>query len=367
MEFADDDFSQYTESIFIPFIFKFSSKHTPQVLCTIEGIDIEMPVDTGSTGLLIGAPILPSVPSSAGIPAHHFFSSSMILYVGRLVELAVSFVGEHGSYATSTVPVLVVDRSWRCPWYDPIKDGSECPLSPTGEKPLERDTRRITYMGVGFGRNGRKDGMPYGAPQINPFLNIETIDGFPVPPESLRAGYVISTKGIQLGLTSKALQDFVFTNLEPGLTHADDPRDWAMLKTCFEFNDGVESCGEGLIDTGIAQMYIRPRDDVSIPTKLIRNPNKNGYAKLVKRVVAGTNITIGFPTLEAPAISYSFAVSDGLSHSMEPSYVVPAKPVAGPFVNTGRNFLYGYSIAFDAVGGRFGFRPNSSQSSMSVL
>jgi hypothetical protein len=358
----DTDLSQYTASIFIPFIYKFSTKHVPQVMCTVEGVDIKMPIDTGSTGTLIGAPILLNISSTAGTPAHHFFTSSKILYVGRLVELSMDFIGEHGSYATAIVPVLVVDKSWRCPWYDPSKDRFECPPGPHGEKPVERSTSNITYMGIGFGRNGPKDGMPFATPKVNPLLNVKRIDGDPVPDMSMRPGYIVSTQGITLGLTSKNTRGFVFMSLEPGLTHTEDPRDWAMAKMCFSINDEGINCGLVLVDTGIAQMYIRAEVGTSIPTVRIPNPNPNGQAKMVKRVTPGTKITVGLPSLDRPAVSYSFVVGD--KRPIEPSYIFPQLPERPPYVNTGRHLLFGYSIAFDAVGGRFGLRlvGNSSSS-----
>jgi hypothetical protein len=357
--------SRSTSSIFIPFIYKFSPKHVPQVMCSIEGVNIKMPVDTGSTGTLIGAPILPNISPTEGKPAHHFFTSSKILYVGRLVKLPMDFVGEAGSYATANVPVLIVDRSWRCPWYNPSKDRFECPPGPDGEQAEERDTSEITYMGVGFGRNGLKDGMPFATPSINPFLNIDAIDGEPIQNGTMRAGYIISTEGIQIGLTPRNTKAFAFSSLDPGLNHGEDARDWAMAKMCFSINDEGRNDGTLLVDTGVAQMYIRAERDVSIPTVVIPNPNPNGHTRMVKRVKPGTNITVGFPSLDQPATSYSFVV--GEKSLIEPNYVFPQLPEHPPYINTGRNLLFGYSIAFDAVGGRFGFRPVGNHGSSSVL
>ncbi|RMZ69702.1 outer membrane autotransporter barrel [Pyrenophora seminiperda CCB06] len=359
------DLSQYTDSIFLPFARKFNAHQVPQVMCTVEGVDIRMPIDTGSTGTLIGAPILPNISSDAGSPAHHFFTSSKILYIGRLVRLSMRFSGEAGSYATSTVSVLIVDKSWKCPWYDPKNDQFECPPGPNGEKAIERDTSEITYMGIGFGRNEAKDGMPYASPKINPFLNINAINGKSVSDRSMRAGYIISADGAHIGLTSKNTQAFAFATLEPGLTHAKDPRDWAMASMCFSINGEGKNCGTMLVDTGIAQMYIRADRRISIPTVIIPNPNPNGHARMVKRVKPGTEIGIGFPSLDRPATSYSFVVGD--KSTIEPSYVFPQLPEHPPYVNTGRCLLFGYSVAFDAVGGRFGFRPAGNLGSSSVL
>jgi hypothetical protein len=364
MPFADTDLSQHSNTIFIPFVYKFSHKHEPQVRCTIEGVDIEMPVDTGSTGLLVGAPILPNIDPNTGEPAHHFFTSSKILYVGRLVKLPVNFHGEGGTIATANIPTLVVDKSWRCPWYNPGKDSFDCPPGPNGETAQERNTSNITYMGVGFGRNCPRDGMPIASPSVNPFLNINTIDGVQIPPNTIRSGYIVTTKGVHLGLTSQNMKGFAFEDLKPGLTHDRDTRDWAMARMCFSINGESENCGEVLVDTGIAQMYIRPDDGMTIPNVTIRNPNKHGYAKMVKRVKRGTQITVAFPTFNDQAMSYSFIVGEG--SDVEPNFVVPARATAAPYVNTGRNLLNGYSVAFDAVGGRFGLRPVHPSSS-SVL
>ena len=360
---AGADLSQYTESVFIPFMFKFSTEHVPQVMCTIEGVDIEMPIDTGSTGTLIGAPIL-NIDPHVGKPAHHFFTSSRILYVGRLVELPINFRGEAGLHATAKVPILIVDKSYRCPWYDPTKDTFDCPVGPNGEKAVQRDTSNITYMGVGFGRNEPRDGMPYATPDINAFLNVESIGGRTVATGSIRSGYIVSTDGVYLGLTSLNTRNFAFEDLQPGLTHKVDRRDWAMAQMCVSIDGSVARCGASLIDTGISQMYIRAGEGVPIPTVFIRNPNKHSRTNMVKRVKPGTNIAVGFPSLESPVSSYSFVVGEG--SKMEPSHAVPGQAVFPPFINTGRHFLFGYLIAFDAVGGRFGFRPVHPSSS-SVL
>ncbi|KAH6622162.1 hypothetical protein C7974DRAFT_464522 [Boeremia exigua] len=362
MTSADADVSPYTESIFLPYIYKFSAKHVPQIQTIINGIEIEMPIDTGSTMTLIGASILPNINKTIGTPAHHFFTSSKILYVGRLVDLPIAFHGESGSHAVAEVPVLLVDKSWTCPWYKPSTPAGrfECPKGPNGEDAVVRDTSKITYMGVGFGRNGPKDGMPYASPGVNPFLNVVSINGRAVSPRSMRTGYEISSRGVHLGLTEAVIKGFSFTRLEPGLTHDEDSRDWAMVKMCFSIDGEGSHCGPGLVDTGIAQMYIRAEEGCSIPKVMIRNPNPNGTAKMVKRVKPGTKFAIGFPALNESVMAYTLVVGEG--SQIEPSYVFPEASLRPPFVNTGRNLLWGYSIAFDAVDGRFGFRPIDSSS-----
>lgn len=353
---CDHNLSRYATSIFLPYTEEFSTKKVPEVKATVNGRTFGMPVDTGSTGILIGAPLLPDVDSSEGTPAHHFFSSSNIFYKGRLVDLSITFHGVGTSYAVARVPVFVVDKSFVCPWYDSTRDAFDCPLGPDGEEPIPRNISRITYMGVGFGRNTPESGQPGAVPSKNPFLNVLSINGKSVVPGSLRMGYTMSTRGVHVGLTENNTRGYRFVKLKQGLTYDKDRRDWAMAGMCFSIEGKGANCGYGLVDSGVSQMYIRAETGVSIPTVKIPNPNPNGRAREVERVRPKTNITIGFPTLDGDrAAGYSFVVGEGWR--MEPSWVVPAKHTQTTYVNTGRNFLFGYSIAFDAVGGRFGFRP----------
>jgi hypothetical protein len=357
------DLSKHTQHIFLPYVHEFSTDHVPMVRATISGFDFELPMDTGSTGIMIGAPRLPHISPDEGTPAYEYLSSSRILYIGRLVQQSIVFHGEHGAYATATVPILAVDTSMVCPWYRPGVDGLECPMMPGKPYPKLRDTSQIMYMGVGFGRNTSSDKKLKALPRGNPFLNITSINGSVLPIGSLRAGYTISISGVHLGLTSNNTAGFLWTGLEKGATHASDPRDWAMVKMCFRINGEGNNCGSALIDTGIPQMYLRTDVGLETPNITIRNPNKEGDAEYVRRVKPGTNITIGFPTLEGMdhVIGYSLIV--GGKTPMAPTYVVPEKQAPPPFVNTGRNFLKSLDVAFDAEGGGFGFRPRHPPSS----
>jgi len=357
------DLSNYSETIFLPYTKPFRTENVPCVHATIDGVDLRLPVDTGSTGLFIGAPKLPNVETRGAPRGYQYLTSSWLLYTGHIVDLPITFHGLNGENAISTVPVLIVTRSVKCKWYNPTKDAGRCPPHPTDPsiKPIERDTSKIIYMGIGFGRNRVNDDRAITVPRGNPFLNISVLNGRAIRPSLFRAGYTISTEGIQLGLTAANTQDFVFTDLERGASHDSDPRDWAMVGMCLRLNDGGKHCGSALIDTGISQMYIRTAVGAKLPTITVPNPKGGGY---VKRVPAGTKIAVGIPKFNGVA-GYSFIVGKGILG--EPEYVVPAKQPAPPYVNTGRNFLFRYSVAFDAIGGRFGFKsllPDSSSSKM---
>ncbi|KAF2012837.1 hypothetical protein BU24DRAFT_425444 [Aaosphaeria arxii CBS 175.79] len=363
---------EFTKSIFLPYYAPFSSNSTPMITATLPGgRQHGIAIDTGSTGLLLGAPLLPDIDPSAGTPAHSYLSSSRILYTGRLVEIPIKFHGRAGATAVARVPVLVVDESVVCPWYDPERHTFACPYNPNEPRPVPRDLSKIAYMGVGFGRNGPKEGKPIALPSLNPFINVVEVNGENVA-GVVRQGYTMSTEGVQLGLTAENTRGFVWKDLEPGFTHDKDRRDWAMVGMCFSLDDRGRHCGPALIDTGVAQMYLRTGGgpDGDIPTVTIPNPNPNGYAEFVQRVKPGTKITVEFPREDQggddeelePVEEYSFRVGEGAT-LMEPAYVVPAKRMSPAFVNTGRNFLYGCSVAFDAEGGRFGFRRVTTSSS----
>ncbi|KAK7184354.1 hypothetical protein DPSP01_010527 [Paraphaeosphaeria sporulosa] len=362
--------TNYNKSIFLPYVHKFGTRGVPLVWVTIhsgkEDVRIDMPVDTGSTGLLIGAPLLPGVDPRAGTPGRQYLSSSNIVYVGRYLDLNLTFHGTGNISAGARVPILIVDKSWVCPWYDPLKHGFECPLGPEGQEPVERDVSGITYMGVGFGRNKNAEGQRTATSWGNPFLNINSINGTRFEPEDMKAGYIVSTKGIQLGLTRENTRGYDFMKLERGIAHAVDARDWAMPRMQFRVNGRKSIPGSALIDTGISQMYIRAEDGKPLPEVIIRNP-KEGGTPTVHRVKNGARIAIDFGAcaseeLSEVAASYSFEV--GQNATMAPSYVVPGRQEPPPYVNTGRNFLKGYSIAFDAIDGRLGFRPVQTFQSM---
>jgi hypothetical protein len=137
--------------------------------------------------------------------------------------------------------------------------------------------------------------------------------------------------------------------------HHKDPRDWKMLDMCFSVNGGGMNCGSALIDTGIEHMYMRTHHGVETPNITIPNPRPDSSTRWVRRVKAGTRITVGFPTLGGSTVArFEFEVGD--EKDKTPSYVVPDNEKSPPYINTGKHFLFEYDIAFDATRGRFGFR-----------
>jgi hypothetical protein len=343
---------------------------------SIEGVgDITMATDTGSTGIIISkgrianydalvlAQNAPTVP--------HFLSSSSRLYTGKLLRLKVAFPGKSladGSAITAsgTVPILAVEKLETCPWYpkDERPRPVGCPERPAGDdRPAEeQDSTGVQYMGVGFGRDDT-DPKGFSMPWTNSFLAMDTINDRPT---TTNAGWIIGTKGVVLGLTSENTQNFDWEALPPGqLQTTSEPRDWKAVTAATSIDQtslgGVNTCaidsschvqGTVLIDTGLDYMFIRmPKENYS---NISMAQNSDGDNILPKGTVLTTSLSA--PCNASSAGSYTFTFGEG--SGVEPTYARPLafEPADGSFVNTGRNFLRGHDIAFDAVNGRFGLR-----------
>jgi hypothetical protein len=283
-----DYLSTYTNSIFLPYVYPFRASSTPKVHGSIYGKRFNFSIDTGSTGVIIGAPLLPSINATDGIdnPGWEFLSSSKLLYIGRFVTLPIQFYGMN-SRALASVPVLIVDQSLYCPWYNLTTVGGTCP--PNEKEPTENPTKGIVYMGVGFGRNSPGSGLPFAIPSHNPFLNIKSINGEKITESKYRNGYTVSTKGIWLGLTKRNSNYSAWVGLNKGTT--DDSRDWAMVNVMFNVNGKGNYQGSALIDTGIPQMYIEATPGNYLPNITVKNLN-DPPPKYVKHVEPGTNLTL---------------------------------------------------------------------------
>tara|TARA_R110002003_G_scaffold149_3_gene13505 strand:+ start:24237 stop:25619 length:1383 start_codon:yes stop_codon:yes gene_type:complete len=346
-----NDLSVFPQTIFLPWISPFSrsSTYTPSVRGSILGKRFNFPIDTGSTGVLISASLLPSVKLTANNPTGwEFLDSSDILYNGRFVDLNITFFGSNGEQAVSRVPVLVVTTIVKCPGYDVNTGNGVCP-SDKLDRAWSQSRRTVLYMGVGFGRNVRGSGILYGTPDHNAFINVISLSRY--KQLFLRQGYTVSTKGVYLGLTGGNTNGAVWQQLEK--MAGSDPRAWAPPLVSFTHDDSNNPVqAQALIDTGITQMYIQSMPELPLPNVTTRNASPP--PQTVTRVKPGTKLVFAFPDFKVGVAGYDFIVGD-TGFPSQPRYVQPVTSGPGPFVNTGRNFLYGFSIAFDAVAGRFGF------------
>jgi hypothetical protein len=347
----EDGPSNSPQSIFLPWTAPFSRSpaYAPSVRGSISGRTYTFPVDTSTTGVLIGSSLLPSVKlTTQDPPGWEFIETNSILYSGKFVQLNITFSGTSKSQqATSHVPILVVTQAVKCPGYDASKDNGTCPKTKLVPHWSQR-LNTVLYMGVGFGRNIPGSGLPYGTPSSNPFLNIISLG--PSKPLSWRIGYTLSTRGVQLGLTANNTAGATWIQLQKMASL--DPRAWALPLLSFTHdNASTVVQAEALVDTSITQMYIQTTPQLPLPNNTVRDPGSP--SKSLQLVKPGTRLVFAFPDFKSGVAGYDLVVGDTKFPS-QPRFVGLVDQGKGAFVNTGRNFLFGFSVVYDAIAGKFG-------------
>ena len=273
-------------------------------------------VDTGSVGIL--------VPRSKLGPGYQNFDptldktfryvSSGKLYHGQRVRVPVvlgvpsSWDGT-GDYPSAEIEVFAVDQ----------------PRDFTGG-----------VFGIGFAIGGSADG----GPARNPLLQM-TYKGV-----SLGQAYIVSSTGIELGLTGSTLQNFAFVALK-----RDSNGNWEQplggIKLVSAHGGSRTFDSTILMDTGIREMILWIHD-ATPPFEL---PSDKPFP-------AGITVTVSLPAADReaePALDYTFLTGDK-PQSMAPSHV---EWRSGSGLNTGRNVLAGYDYLYDALAGRIGFRSHA--------
>ncbi|OAG04580.1 uncharacterized protein CC84DRAFT_1093676 [Paraphaeosphaeria sporulosa] len=345
-----NDLSNYTTGINLPYTSKFSLTKTPTIEANIEGIKFTLPVDTASTGLLIGAPQLPSIANNTGIPTYQYLAKT--IYTGRFVRLNITFPGAKSTSARSEIPILIVDKSVTCPKYNTARNTGKC----DDKAAPANDVSKVLILGIGFGFNLPNSGLPYAIPSHNPFLNIKEVNGAATTDKTFRSGYTVSTKGVYLGLTSANTKGYNWVKLDKGATG--DSRDWAKVKTQFRVDGSAPYNGTAVVDTSTGYMYVQAEPVGSIPNTTVADTihkphDKNKKMKVVK---PGTHLEFGFPVNKNAEGVAGFDFKVGEKKKGVPEWVFPTRAGKEPHVVAGRGLLEGFSVAFDAAGGRFGFK-----------
>ena len=209
----------------------------------------------------------------------------------------------------------------------------------------------IAYSGVGF-----RAGMAFAqatTDMLNPFTSLVSIAG--VPNAKLRQGYVMTSTGVTLGLSSAATQNFAFIKLGNDSTVL-QPNNvtWGHPTGALTIN-GVTGYAQILVDTGVGTMYLTPAPGV------IYSDGKGADG-----LPASSKITIAIPGMSSAfGMAYDFTTGSQTNPLAPTSYYVTTKDgtVADAFVNTGRNVYQGYNYLYDADGGYVGFSWNGLLSS----
>lgn len=333
-----------SQSIFLPWTSSFSrsSSTPPSIRGSIFGRLQTFLVDTSTTHVIVTASLVPDIKLTTQNPAGwEYLASKETLLIGRFATLDITFYSTtRNTRAVSRVSVLVATKAFKCPGYDESVDHGICPAS----KLRVKGTPRLNnvYLGVGFGRDDAGSDASLSTASHNAFLNVISING--ANASSLRTGYTVSSRGVQLGLTPNNTAGAVWTPLRK---LADpDPRAWALPQVSFTIDNSSEPVqAEALIDTSVTQMYIPSVPQVFLPNVAVNSA--------VQHVKAGTKLTFAFPDFKSGVAGYDFVVGDG-GFPSQPSAVVPVDDRTTSFVNLGRNFLFGFEMLYDAVGGRFG-------------
>ena len=271
-------------------------------------------VDTGSVGIL--------VPRDTLGPDYQNFDPSL--------DIDFQYVSSGNVYSGQwvRVPVVIgVPASW---------DG-------TGDYPIahvdvfavdQPDDFDGGVFGVGFAIGGLADG----GPARNPLLHVK------YQGEPLSHGYIVSTQGIDVGLTSVNMECFAFIALERDLSGEDWAQPAGSVGLTGDFSaDGFSIDLPILLDTGIDEMILWTSTD-DAPNL----PRDSAFP-------AGVSVSISAPPADQvtePSLLYSFVTGD-TSQPMSPSQV---EWRVGNGINTGRNVLAGVDYLYDASVGRVGFR-----------
>jgi hypothetical protein len=292
--------------------------------------DVEM--DTGSTGVVVSADKIPNIDRLQSLgPGELTYSSSGRVMIGKWIVTPMTIAGANGARVTTApIPVLAVTRI-------------EC--TPQARRCTPNDAPRgVSMLGIGFAR--RHDHQPQSGPDRNPFLNVARLDGDGPNPAPLRRGYIVTRRGVHVGLTAANTQgDFAYVKLG----RAADDRDWEATPVCISVNGATPAaCGTVLVDTGVRTMYLTVPESQATDAILLQ------YGRRAT-LVDGTKLAISIPTADAPQASYQFTVGDRLN-PLAPDNLILVSRTRAPFVNTSLRFLNGFDYLFDADGGFAGFR-----------
>ena len=311
-------------------------------------------MDTGSVGIVVGSHYFNAPADGTADPTYiggtETLTSSGIIDTGSWYTTTVNLYNGNAVVASSTVPVLAV-TSIAC-----VPGARECnPNAPTAD---------INYFGIGFGGG---DGLPQGTPDKNAFLNVTTIGGSAVLPSP---GYILSTAGVQIGLTSSNAQGFALIKLEPLLSPSSDQwqkpqsaqqnspsntnvlTDWQHARATITVN-GVSASGSILFDTGVATGFLTPPIGVKVNTGQ-GPPTAECSTTTPTCAVTGTKVQVSFPVA-----SFSYTVGPGNgSQSGNPvsPLALSVEQNGVPFLNTTVHFLQAFYYMYDAANGFIGLK-----------
>ncbi|MEP9366060.1 hypothetical protein [Xanthobacter sp. VNH20] len=332
------DLAAYRTATFLPYLDAPLSgapmTRPPSLGLSFGGRTVRAVMDTGSTGIVVAARAIPNLASLPSLgPGQLTYTSSGRIMSGTWVVTPVQISGTQGAQVTTRpIAVLAVTR------VECLKHARKC-------RPRQ-NPGGIAMLGVGFARQG--DHQAQSTPDRNPFLTVEGM-GDAAKPGAIRRGYVVTKRGVQVGLTGESAAGFAFTKLARSTEFAD----WAAAPACLSLNGRMpQACGTALVDTGVSVMYVTlpPAQQQGQVTRDARG--KPGLP-------AGATLSVKLGT-DGTGAAYSFAVGD-VENPLAPLGVVLVQRGERTFVNTSLRFLNGFDYLYDADGGYVGYRPRQGQ------
>ncbi len=305
-------------------------RRPPALRLSFGGPSIRAVMDTGSTGVVVAARAIPNVDALPVLaPGQLTYTSSGRIMIGDWVMAPVTIGGANGSEITTRpMPVLAVRR------VDCLKTARNC-------RPRQNPTG-IAMLGVGFARQG--DRQSQSTPDHNPFLNLPEM-GTADKPGAMRRGYMVSRRGVTIGLAPETATGFSFIKLEK----SDEFPDWKATPACLSLGGRQPpACGTALVDTGVSSMYLTLTPEQQAG-QVIQGPNGKPM------LLPGVQLNIAFGTTPGgPAYGFS---AGGAPSALAPDTVHLVQRANRVFVNTSVRVLNGFDYLYDADGGYVGFRP----------
>ncbi|QGM44510.1 hypothetical protein [Methylocystis heyeri] len=314
-------------------------------------------MDTGSTGIIVGSSYFTPPtngtldPSFVG-PGSETLTSSGFQFTGDWYETTINLYGASNTVvASSTVPVMAVTKVSCLP------DSRICDPN---NLPAAADTH---YFGIGFSGGA---GQPQGTPDKNAFLNVTSVTGETSVPSP---GYILSTQGVQIGLTSSNTQGFSLIKLEPLLApnaaqwqiapaSANVLTDWQHARGTITVNGTSGSAGI-LFDTGVTTGFLTP--PIGVTPQVGTGPTGaecNGSTP-PSCAVSGTSVRVSFSNGTSPVASFQYTVgpNNGAQNGNPVSpYAVSVERNGASFLNATVRFLQGFTYFYDAANGFIGLK-----------
>lgn len=306
--------------------------HSPRLGLSINGgRPVRAVLDTGSTGVVVAARLIPDLDRLPVIgPGELTYSSSGRIMRGKWVRVPVTIGGTNGSEVTTQpIPVLAVER------VDCTPQARRCRARAAPAS--------IAMIGIGFARQ-RADAKPVADPALqagarvrNPFLNLKTAD-------PVRPSYLVTRRGVWLGLTPELLEGFRFVKLEANAATGD----WNALPACLSVDGRTPpACGTALIDTGVTTMYL------TLPPAQLADRTLGTTSGQTLARGAELKVAFGAPGSD---LGYAFRAGEG-HHLAAPVSIVLVNRTNRVFVNTSVRLLNAFDYLYDAQEGFVGLRP----------